>query len=130
MITDSLFFSEKKPLKKIALLFTIPCAILPAILATAGLMSIPFKPLFFKYDFFVFGASHIVYAYGLFLSWQLHRTCLPFGLFALHLVSLFLYVFLAQVEWVGYVSILSIMGTSLINQYFRVGSLECSECNT
>jgi hypothetical protein len=128
MATDSHFYSEKEPFKKIALLFTIPCAILPVIMATAGLMSIPFAPLLFKYDFIVFGVLYLVYTYGLFLSWQMHRTWLPFSVFALHLATLVIYIFFVQVEWLGYVSVVSIMGTSICNQYFRVGSFECNEC--
>lgn len=130
MITDSLFHTEKKPLKKMALLFTIPCAILPILIATSGLMSVPFSPLFFKYDFIIFTGLYCVYSYGLLLSWYLHRRPLPFLIFTLHLIALISYIFFSQAGWLGYAALISIMATSISNQYFRAGSFDCKECNT
>ncbi len=37
-------------------------------IATAGLMSTPFTPLFFKLDFILFAGAYFLYIYGLFLS--------------------------------------------------------------
>lgn len=130
MIADSLFHTEKKPVKKMALLFTIPCAILPVLIATSGLMSIPFAPLFFKYDFIFFIGIYCVYSYGLLLSWHLHRRWIPFVIFTLHLLALTGFIFFSQAGWLGYAAIIGILGTSVSNQYFRVGSFVCTECNT
>ena len=127
MIQDSVFLSERKLFRKTALLLTIPCAILPIMLATAGLMSVPFAPLLFQYDYVLFGLIYGIYFYGLYLSWQTHGKRLPFGLFTIHLLSVFAFVFGNQAEWLGYLSAISIMVTSISNQYFRVGSIACSK---
>lgn len=127
MIIDSLFHRENKPLRKLAFLVTIPCAILPILIATAGFMSIPFEPLFFKNDIYLFSFIYLVYTYGLFLSWQYHRKWTPAILFAIHLISQFAFVKWGQFEWLGYLPIMTIIGTSLLNQYYRVGSLECND---
>ena len=129
MVTDHLFYSEKKPFRKIALLFTIPCAIVPIMMATAGIMSIPFSPLFFKYDFILWGMVYFIYTYGLFISWLIHRNWLPFLVFVVHLTFLFFFVFWVQEDWLAYAAIVSIIATSLSNQYFRLGSFECHECS-
>jgi hypothetical protein len=129
MILDALFYSEKKPIRKIALLFTIPCAILPIMLATAGLLSTPLNPLFFEHDYLIFGAIYLVYFYGLFLSWQTHRKWIPFALFLVHLLFVFAFIFGEQTNWLVYLSIITIITTSLTNQYFRLGSTACgSDC--
>jgi hypothetical protein len=129
MIKDFLFYSERRPFRKMALLFTIPCAILPIMIASAGIMTIPFSPLLFKYDFVLFGMVYMVYGYGLFLSWQVHRKLLPILIFVFHLIALSTFIYLPLVEWLGYPPIFSIILTSISNQYFRVGSFECNECN-
>jgi hypothetical protein len=126
MILDTLFYSEKKPFKKIALLFTIPCAILPVMLATAGLLSTPFAPLFFEHDYLLFGAIYTLYFYGLFLSWQMHKKWVPFILLLVHLLFVLAFIFGEQTNWLVYLSIVTIMTTSLSNQYFRMGSTACS----
>lgn len=89
MTQDLVFQSEKRVLNKIALLFTVPCAILPVMMATAGVISVPFAPMFFQYDFLLFGSIYAIYTYGLYLSWQKHRKFLPFLLFVIHLLSRF-----------------------------------------
>lgn len=127
MIQDSVFFSEKGTFRKTALLFTIPCAILPIMMAAAGLMSVPFTPLLFQYDYVLFGSVYGVYLYGLYLSWRTHRKLLPFGLFAINLLSVLVFMFGNQAEWLGYSSVISIMATSVTNQYFRAGSVSCNE---
>ena len=127
MNTDSIFFLEKKPVKKIALLFTIPCAIVPVMFAAAGLMSIPFGSLLFRFDFILFGAIYSIYFYGLLVSWQLHKNWIPFSLFAVNLLSLLFFIFHNPTEWLGYICVFSIMATSVSNQYFRVGTFACNE---
>ncbi len=129
MATDSLFYTQKAPIKKIALLFTIPCAILPILMATAGFLSIPFTPLFFKYDFVLFGGIYGLYGYGLFVSWQAHKSLIPFLIFILHLAITFIYAFYAPAQWLGYVSVISVIAASASNQYFRMGSFECNDCS-
>lgn len=129
MILDTLFYTEKKLARKIAMLVTIPCAILPILVATAGIMSIPFSPLFFHHDYLLFGGIYAVYFFGLFLSWQTHKKWISFALFLVHLSSVFVFIFDDQAEWLAYVSITSIMATSISNQYFRIGSVACDkEC--
>lgn len=88
MILNSMFYLETRPLKKIALLFTIPCGILPIMMAIAGMMSTPVSPLIFKYDFLLFGVLYLIYCYGLFLSWKVHRKWVPAALLTVHLVVL------------------------------------------
>jgi hypothetical protein len=129
MASDSLFYTERDLFKKTALLFTIPCAILPILMATAGFLSIPFAPLFFKYDFILFGSIDALYGYGLLVSWQAHRSLVPALLFILHLTVTSIYAFYTPAQWLGYVSVISVIATSASNQYFRMGSLECTECS-
>ncbi len=128
---DSIFYSERKTVRKIALLLTIPCAIFPILMAAGSIMSIPGgSPIFFKHEPAFFGVLYFFYAYGLYLSWQKHRKLLPAAFFLLHLAAIFGFVVFAQAEWLGYTCFLSIMSTSVSNQYFRTGSFECKECST
>jgi hypothetical protein len=128
MSVDSLFHTERDFFKKTSLLFTIPCAILPILMATAGFLSIPFTPLFFKYDFILFSCIYTIYGYGLFVSWQAHRSLVPLVLFILHLIVTFMYAFYTPAQWLGYLAVISIIATSASNQYFRMGSFECNDC--
>lgn len=128
MITDFTFYLEIKLVKKVALLVVIPCAILPIMMAAAGIMSIPFTPFLFKYDFVLFSMLYLIYGYGLYLSWEIHRKVLPFFIFLSHLFVLVAYTFGVQAGWMGYVSVFSIIVTSVSNQYYRVGHGECNEC--
>ena len=43
---------------------------------------------------------------------------------------LFYFSIVKPLDWLAYMIIFSIMITSLVNQYFRVGSFEFRECNT
>ncbi|MCU0382017.1 MAG: hypothetical protein MUE58_12585 [Chitinophagaceae bacterium] len=129
MVTDSLFHTEQRRFRKISLLFTVPCAILPVIMASAGLMSIPFEPMFFRYDWLLWLAVYGVYMAGMDFSWLHHRKLVPALLFVAHLVSLGLYLFAGQIDVFGYTTILSIIITSVSNQFFRVGSFECEVCS-
>ncbi|MBS1666969.1 MAG: hypothetical protein JST58_06300 [Bacteroidetes bacterium] len=129
MVIDSIFYSQNKPIKKIALLLTIPCAIVPIMMATAGIMSIPFSPIFFRYDFILFGILYLWYAFGLLLSWRVHRHWIPISFFLCHVGLLFSFDYFKQSDWIAYATIASIIATSLSNQYFRLGSFECTECN-
>lgn len=128
MASDSLFYSERGLLRKTALLFTIPCAILPILMATAGFLSMPFTPLFFKYDFILFSCVYALYGYGLFVSWQTHKSLVPFFIFMPHLVVTFIYAFYVPAQWLGYVAVITIIATSASNQYFRMGYFECNDC--
>lgn len=51
----------------------------------------------------------------------------PLGIFSIHLVLVYSFVFLQQEEWLGYAVITSIMASSLSNQYLRIGSFACNE---
>jgi MerC mercury resistance protein len=129
MIYDPIFHDEHARIKKIALLFTIPCAILPIMMATAGIMSLPFDPMLFQFDFLLYGLVYALYIYGLLLSWKSHRKFQPAMIFIIHLVSLTYYLINDQEEWSGYCSAFSIIATSVVNQYFRIGNGECVECS-
>ncbi len=110
------------------MLITIPCAILPIMMATGGMLSIPFSPLLFRYDFLLFSVVYVTYSAGLYFSWQQHHRLIPFLVFIVHACALAGFVFIAHPEWLSYLSILSIMATSLSNQYYRTGSTACAEC--
>lgn len=129
MVTDALFYSEKRLFNKTALLLTKPCAILPVMMATGGMLSMPFSPMLFRYDFILYGLVYIVYSSGIYLSWRQHRSPIPFIILGIHITDLIFYVFSGSPDWVSYLAILSIMATSLSNQYFRSGSIECHKCN-
>lgn len=128
MIKYSLADADKTVFGKVALLITVPCAIFPILFSTAGLMTIPFEPLIFENDFIIFLAIYLLYVYGLLLSWFRHKEWLPFFVFVAHTILMMLYIFSLQQTWLAYLSIFSIMGTSVANQYFRNGMLECNEC--
>jgi hypothetical protein len=128
MITDNVFHTERRVFRKVALLLTIPCAILPMMMASAGLMSIPFEPMFFRYDWLLWLSVYGIYASGLYFSWQHHKKFIPGILFLLHVACLCFYLCAGQMDLFGYTTILSIIITSVFNQYFRVGSLECEVC--
>lgn len=127
MLLDTIFYSEKNLLRKIALLVTIPCAVLPIMMATAGLMSAAIKPILFQYDFVLFCLVYIIYGYGLIISYKLHRVIYPLLVFLIHVCSILFFVFEFRANWLGYLSIGSIMATSLTNQYYRIGSVACNE---
>ena len=129
MIIDNIFHEERRTFRKLALLSTIPCAILPIAMAGAGLMSVPFEPMLFPYDWILWTTIYIVYAWGLYFSWLHHKRLLPAIIFLLHLLSIGMYILSGQPEQAGFMSILSIVITSVANQYFRVGSLECEACS-
>lgn len=127
MVTDTLFHTEKQSFRKIALLFTIPCAILPVLFTASVFMSIPFGGILFNGDFILFTPVYIVYGYGLIISRQMHRKTIPFLVFMLHAVSLMLYIFWRQASWLSYSIILTIIATSAVNQYYRFGVFSCTE---
>lgn len=128
MIFDSVFHNEHAWTRKIALLFTIPCAILPIMMSTAGFMSLPFGPMLFQFDFLLYGLVYLIYGYGLVLSWKTHGKLQPALLFMMHLVFLAYYIIIGQGEWSGYISVFSIIATSVVNQYLRIGNSECADC--
>jgi prepilin signal peptidase PulO-like enzyme (type II secretory pathway) len=129
-LADNAFHTESNPIRKIALLLTIPCAILPVIMATGGMMTAFNEPTLFKNDFILFGIVYLVYVYGIGLSWKIHRKIVPSAILLLHFASLFYYSVINPLEYLGYAAVVSIMATSIVNQYYRVGSFECNECGT
>lgn len=127
MSHDSTFYDERNLFRKAALFLTTPCAIQPILLSVMGMMSLSINPLLFQYDYLIFALIYSAYFYGLYLSWQVHSKIIPFGLFGIHLISVSLFNIIDQPEWLGYVSIISIMATSISNQYFRLGTIACNE---
>jgi hypothetical protein len=126
---DHSFHRETRPLRKVAYLLTIPCAIVPILIAAAVLMYAFREPVFFRFDFIPFSILYFVYGYGLFLSLSKHKNPIPILLFILHLLSLAWFAFVVPLEWLGYLVVVFIMITSIVNQYFRNGSFECADCN-
>jgi hypothetical protein len=127
--SDVQFHAERQPLKKAALLLTIPCAIVPIMIAAAGMMVAWSSPLLFRGDFILYGIAYLLYLYGLLLSYHVHRSLVPFAAVALHLASLATYLLADQPEWSGYTTVFSIMLTSIVNQFYRNGSPDCATCS-
>lgn len=127
MVSDTLFFGEKAFWKKAALLITIPCAILPIMMAASLIMNGIFRPVLFSGDFLLAIPVYGLYSAGLFFSFQAHRNWVPAVLFLLHLLFVLLMVFGLRNEALPFLAIFSVMGTSIVNQYFRTGSPECDE---
>jgi hypothetical protein len=127
---DQSFHRETRPLRKAAYLLTIPCAIVPILISAAVWMYAFREPVFFRYDFLPFSTLYLLYGYGLFLSWKMHRNPLPILLFAVHLVSLIWFAGIKPLDWLGYIVVVSVMCTSMVNQYFRYGSFECADCSS
>jgi len=127
MLLDNVYHGERNMLRKTALLLTIPCAIFPILLAVFGMMQPAGYPLFFSYDRLFFGAIYLTYGLGLYFSFLRHRRFYPFLVFGLHVGSLVsLHKYPAE-QWLAYVVLLSIIFTSLVNQYYRVGVVYCGE---
>jgi hypothetical protein len=125
MTTDQIFHEERNALRKVGLLLTIPCAILPMLAASMGLMQPGNEPLFFAGDKLLFGIIYLFYAAGLWFSWKKHRNAFAAILFILHLSFQFLLLKQPLSEWIPYVVISSIILTSVVNQYYRVGTIAC-----
>lgn len=126
MLTDELFVSEKKPLKKLALGLTIPCAILPILMSVYGIINLPIAPLLFKYDFLIIIISF--YTWGLILSFAKHKKILPFLFFTCSMISVINFLFSLNAEiWVP-LSIVTIIASSVSNQYFRIDTEDCVIC--
>jgi hypothetical protein len=125
---DHSFHQESRPLQKLAYLLTIPCAIVPIMISAAVLMYAFREPVFFRCDFLPFSILYLLYGYGLWLSWNRHRNVVPLLLFIMHLVSLIWFAVIEPLEWLGYIVVVSVMVTSIVNQYFRYGSFECADC--
>jgi hypothetical protein len=130
MITDDLFFSEKKPLRKAALAITIPCGILPILMSVYGLINLPFAPLLFRYDYILYLFIICLYVYGLFISYQNHKKILPFLMFILSMGSICYFIFFSNLDFLVPVAIISILLTSLTNQYFRTEPTDCMACSS
>ncbi|HVM88817.1 MAG TPA: MerC domain-containing protein [Puia sp.] len=128
MVVDSLFYLEKNWFRKISLLITIPCAILPMLMAVSGLMTAFSSPLFFKHDYLLFAAVYLVYASGLYFSWQAHKKIYPILIFLAHLAGVFIAIKEPNSAWLPYFAIITLILTSVVNQYYRVGSFECKDC--
>lgn len=127
MIVDALFLNEKSAFRKIALLITIPCAILPIIMAASLLMTNNDAPQLFSGDKWLALPVYLFYVAGLYFSYRLHRKLWPFTLFIIHILFL-----LAVQEglWktgMPYLAIFSILITSVVNQYLRTGSPACDD---
>jgi hypothetical protein len=127
MLLDQIYHGERNWFRKTTLLLTIPCAIFPILLAVFGMMQPEGSPLFFAHDKILFAGIYLLYGAGLLFSFLRHRRLVPFFIFALHIGSLAaLHAFPVQ-DWIAYIVLLSIIFTSLANQYYRVGVVYCGE---
>lgn len=124
---DQLFFTERKPIRKIALLSTIPCSVGVMMFAVSLILNNKFTPVFFEGDTILALPFYGLYLYGLWLSYRQHRHIWPVLLFFIHIVSLFLYYLNSHNDWIVYSVILTILFTSVLNQYLRTGSPSCSQ---
>jgi len=111
-----------------ALVLTVPCAIIPIMLATSGISTIPYGNMFFPRDWILFVSIYLVYAYGLYLSYQIHGNLLPFFAFFINVATVLFFVFLDQLNAFLIVAIISIMVTSICNQYYRNEFTSCPNC--
>lgn len=128
MISDNLFLQSKPGLRKIALLLTIPCAILPMLMAAMGMMTHDESPLFFQHETYLFLLIYIGYAYGLGISWQAHRNLIPLSIFIAHIGMHGLFYYNQQdYSWITYMILITLILTSVLNQYYRIGTIACSE---
>jgi hypothetical protein len=125
--TDTQFHEARKIGEKVPLLLTIPCAILPILMACATFLSLPFEPMLFKGDHWAAGLLYVLYLVGLGLSFKRHRQWLPLLLFTAHILILWAYVNFTQDLLIGYLSVLSLIGTSVLNQYYRLGVWGCQD---
>lgn len=129
-MNDSLFFSENSAFRKIALLSTIPCSIGLMMFASSLIMNSSYRPMFFEYDSLLALPFYLFYTYGLYVSFKLHRKIWPMLLFGLHVLGLIIHQLLIKQDWLVYGVIVSILLTSVWNQYLRTGSAKCNgiEC--
>jgi hypothetical protein len=126
MVADNIFYNEKKWFRKFSLLLTIPCAIAPMLVATLGWLQPLGDPLFFYGEKIIFTLLYIFYLSGLFYSMYAHKHFLPLLIFLLHLAALFFFWYLEGKDWVSYPVIISLLATSMINQFFRIGTIACN----
>ncbi len=113
--------------KRLALLSVLPCYVLVALIAASSIMHLA-KPVLFKGDFILFGFILFVYAFGIFFSYKQHRKVLPMLLMVTTFSGMGI-VMLTPVaeEWMLLPLGLLIL-TSVANQYYRTGSIECDAC--
>jgi hypothetical protein len=113
--------------KRLALLSVLPCYVLVALIAASSIMHLA-KPVLFKGDFVLFGFILFVYAIGIFMSYKQHLQIWPMLLMVATFSGMGI-VMLAPVaeEWMLLPLLLLIL-TSVSNQYYRTGSIECNAC--
>ncbi len=116
----SLFYSTAK-------LLTVPCAILPMLLAVSSFMSMNEGGMLFKNDYFFFGLFYIIYSVGLWQGYQQHKQVITWFVFFIHLLALITFV-LAESDVFGYIAVFALILTSATQQYHRMRFEECSIC--
>lgn len=128
MITDSIFDQSKPGLRKISLLLTIPCAIMPMLLAAMGMMTSGDTPLFFQQEKIIFSLLYVGYASGLWFSWRVHHKALPIAIYLTHIGLLVLTYYNQQLySWATYGVVITLILTSIVNQYYRLGTIACTD---
>jgi hypothetical protein len=126
MIADNIFYGEKKWFRKFCLLLTIPCAIAPMLVATFGWLQPAGNPLLFMGEKIIFGLIYVLYMTGLVYSFIAHKHLFPLFIFLLHVAALITFWNMEGNDWISYPVILSLVAASIINQYFRVGAIDCT----
>ena len=124
-MADTLFHSERNLVHKWALLSTIPCAIVIMMFASSIIMSSVLKPVLFTNDYMIAVPLYVLYGYGLLRSYKHHRKILPIIVFVLHLIMILLQLMYLKSGPVVYFAIITILITSVLNQYFRTGTTTC-----
>lgn len=118
---------EQSRWKRLALLSILPCYVLVALIAASSIMHLA-KPVLFKGDFILFGLILFVYALGIFLSYKQHLQIWPMLLMIATFSGMGI-VMMAPVaeEWM-LLPLLLLIVTSVVNQYYRTGSIACNAC--
>ncbi|MCU0337647.1 MAG: hypothetical protein MUF12_07270 [Sediminibacterium sp.] len=115
-----LFYSTAK-------LLTVPCAILPMLLAVSSLMSIREGGMLFKNDYFFFGLFYVIYIVGLWQGYLQHKQVVTWIVFFTHVLALSTFVVVER-DLFGYVAVITLILTSATQQYHRMKYEECSIC--
>lgn len=122
---DSLFLTERNLLHKWALLTTIPCAVGIMMFASSIVMKSHWQPTLFSHDYLLALPLYGLYTMGLWLSYKHHRNIFPFLLFGAHVATIVIQLTVWKTGSIIYFSILTILLTSVVNQYHRTGSTSC-----
>jgi hypothetical protein len=115
-------------LRTIATALTIPCAVLPIIIAVTGIIFHASCPVFFKGDILVFLPVAVFYGWGILLNYHLHKNIFPLFLLALSLGLMAACWYLQLHNGAFATTLMSFIFTSVANQYLVNEKKECTTC--